>query len=469
MIKKLIRKILGVKEKNGRKSDEPVILGAEQHGIDARLLSSNAVRVTSTLQEAGYQAFVVGGAVRDLLLGVKPKDFDIATNATPEQVKKLFRRAFIIGKRFQIVHVMFGQDLLEVTTFRGPSTDNAPKDEHGRVLRDNTFGSQAEDAERRDFTINAMYYNPASEEVWDYHGGIEDIRARTLRIIGVPEARYREDPVRMLRVTRFAAKLGFQIEPNTREPITVMAPLIDNVPPARVFDEMLKLLMSGQALACLRQLRQEGLHHGLLPLLDVVLEQPLGVKFVTLALDSTDRRIHAGKTVSPGFLFASLLWHQVLEKWNAYRAAGEFPIPALHLAADEVLDSQTEKLALQRKIGSDMRDIWAMQPRFERRTGKNPYKLLEHPRFRAGYDFLLLRCESGEIDAELGEWWTAFYDGDETEREQLVAGASQAGGGAGGGAKRKRPPRRGGRNKGDGQGEGHEGAPATAGGGSDRE
>ena len=458
MIKKLIRKILGVKEEPARAATRdtsvPVILGASQHGIDPRLLSPNAVRVTSTLQDAGYKAFVVGGAVRDLLLGVKPKDFDIATDATPEQVKRLFRRAFIIGKRFQIVHVMFGQDLLEVTTFRGPSTENAPKDEHGRVLRDNTFGSMAEDAERRDFTINAMYYNPANEEVWDYHSGIEDIRARTLRIIGVPEARYREDPVRMLRVTRFAAKLGFQIEPGTREPITVMAPLINNVPPARVFDEMLKLLMSGQALACLLQLRKEGLHHGLLPLLDVVLEQPLGVKFVTLALDSTDKRIHAGKTVSPGFLFASLLWHQVLEKWNAYKAAGEFPIPALHLAADDVLDSQTEKLALQRKIGSDMRDIWSMQPRFERRTGKNPYKLLEHLRFRAGYDFLLLRCASGEIDAELGEWWTAFYDGDETDREQLVAGLGQ--GGAAGGAKRKRPPRRGGRSKGEGA-EGGEG------------
>ena len=228
-----------------------------------------------------------------------------------------------------------------------------------------------------------------------------------------------------------------------------MASLIDNVPPARVFDEMLKLLMSGQALACLQQLRKEGLHHGLLPLLDVVLEQPLGFKFVTLALDSTDARIAAGKTVSPGFLFASLLWHQVLEKWTAYRAAGEQTIPALHLAADDVLDSQTEKLALQRKIGTDMRDIWSMQPRFERRTGKSPYKLLEHLRFRAGYDFLLLRCASGEIDAELGEWWTAFYEGDEATREDLIATAGQSSSGQGAAAaKRKRAPRRGGRSKG---------------------
>ncbi|SFL41531.1 polynucleotide adenylyltransferase PcnB [Rugamonas rubra] len=443
MIKKLIRKILGTKNKGGRDANTPVVLGPQEHGIEPRLLSSNAVRVTSTLQEAGFEAFVVGGAVRDLLLGVKPKDFDIATNATPEQVRKLFRRAFIIGKRFQIVHVMFGQDLLEVTTFRGTTSDSAPKDEHGRVLRDNTFGSQAEDAVRRDFTINAMYYNPANEQVLDYHGGVEDIRAKTLRIIGQPEARFREDPVRMLRVVRFAAKLKFTIEPATAAPIAVMAPLINNVPAARVFDEMLKLLMSGQALACLQQLRKEGLHHGLLPLLDVVLEQPLGVKFVTLALDSTDARIAAGKTVSPGFLFASLLWHQVLEKWTAYRAAGELPIPALHFAADDVLDSQTEKLALQRKIGSDMRDIWSMQPRFERRNGKSPHKLLEHPRFRAGYDFLLLRCGSGEIDAELGEWWTAFYEGDEATRDDLVANVGRAPEGA----KKKRAPRRGGRGK----------------------
>ncbi|HEU4844760.1 MAG TPA: polynucleotide adenylyltransferase PcnB [Burkholderiaceae bacterium] len=447
MIKKLIRKILGTKTKGKRDADTPVVLGPQEHGIDPRLLSSNAIRVTSTLQEAGYEAFVVGGAVRDLLLGVKPKDFDIATNATPEQVRKLFRRAFIIGKRFQIVHVMFGQDLLEVTTFRGTASASAPKDEHGRVLRDNTFGSQAEDAVRRDFTINAMYYNPATEQVLDYHGGIEDIRSKTLRIIGQPEARYREDPVRMLRVVRFAAKLHFHIEPSTAAPIRMMAPLIDNVPAARVFDEMLKLLMSGQALACLQQLRKEGLHHGLLPLLDVVLEQPLGVKFVTLALDSTDARIHAGKTVSPGFLFASLLWHQVLEKWTAYRAAGEFPIPALHLAADDVLESQTEKLALQRKIGSDMRDIWAMQPRFERRTGKTPYKLLEHPRFRAGYDFLLLRCASGEIESDIGQWWTAFYEGDETSREELVSNANRGPAAGAAGAKRKRPPRRGPRSR----------------------
>jgi poly(A) polymerase len=431
--------------KDQRDPTQPVILGADEHGIDPKLLSPNAVRVTQTLQEAGFKAFVVGGAVRDLLLGVKPKDFDIATDATPEEVKKLFRRAFIIGRRFQIVHVMFGQELLEVTTFRGNAVNNnAPKDEHGRVLRDNNFGPQHEDAERRDFTINAMYYDPATQSVLDYHGGTEDIRDKVLRIIGQPEARYREDPVRMLRVVRFAAKLQFTIEPATRAPIPVMAPLINNVPAARVFDEMLKLLQSGHSLACLKELRASGLHHGLLPLLDVVLEQPIGMKFVTLALESTDARVRAGKGVSAGFLFASLLWHQVLEKWNAYRAAGESPIPALHLAADDVLDNQTDSLALQRRIATDMRDIWAMQPRFERRTGKAPYKLLEHPRFRAGFDFLLLRCESGELDAELGNWWATFYGADVNERERLISTAREPQG-----DKKKRPRRRGPRKTGE--------------------
>jgi poly(A) polymerase len=286
-----------------------------------------------------------------------------------------------------------------------------------------------------------MYYDPASQTVLDYHGGIADIRKKTLRIIGVPELRYREDPVRMLRVVRFAAKLKFTIDDETRAPIKVMAPLINNVPSARVFDEMLKLLMSGHAMACLQQLRKEGLHHGLMPLLDVVLEQPLGERFVTLALANTDERVQQGKTVSPGFLFASLLWHQVLEKWEAYKVCGELPIPALHLAADDVLNTQTDALALQRKIGTDMRDIWAMQPRFEKRVGKAPYKLLENNRLRAGYDFLLLRCASGEIDAELGEWWTDFINGDEQERVRLLSIKPKAKSAESAPAKKRRPRR----------------------------
>lgn len=420
MIAKIIRSILK-KNKKYHNTFEAMMLEQDQHGINLEFVSANAVRVIQTLQNAGYKAFIVGGAVRDLLLSLKPKDFDVATNATPEQIKKLFRRAFIIGRRFQIVHVIFGQELIEVTTFRSNSSNISFKDECGRVLRDNTFGKQHEDATRRDFTINAMYYDPLSQRVVDYHGGIFDLHAGILRIIGIPEVRYREDPVRMLRVVRFSAKLNFSIDTATSAPIPMMASLINNIPPARAFDEILKLLMSGHALACLQQLRQQELHHNLLPLLDIILQQPLSKKFITLALTDTDIRVKQGKLISAGFLFAVLLWHQVLEKWQFYQANGKYPIPALYLAADDILNTQTKKLALQRKVTSNIRDIWTMQPRFERRTGKSPYKLLEHLRLRAGFDFLSLRCASGEVESELCEWWTTFIYADHLERKILLS------------------------------------------------
>ncbi|HTR05319.1 MAG TPA: polynucleotide adenylyltransferase PcnB, partial [Paraburkholderia sp.] len=367
----------------------PVLLSADVHGINPALISRNAVRVTEGLQQAGFRAFIVGGAVRDLLLGVAPKDFDVATDATPDQVQKLFRRARIIGRRFQIVHVQFGQEIIEVSTFRAlvdapPEAEAASApgkrmrrdeldrkthavDSSGRVLRDNVWGEQHEDATRRDFTINAMYYDPATQTVLDYHNGMADMRARLLRMIGDPATRYREDPVRMLRVVRFAAKLGFEIEERTREPIKELADLMNNVPAARLFDEMLKLLLSGHALECLRWLRKEGLHHGLLPLLDVILEQPHGERFISLALSSTDARVRAGKPVSPGFLFATLLWHDVQQRWQQYTAADEYPVPALHRAMDDVIDAQTEKLAIHRRYSSDMREIWGLQQRLEKR------------------------------------------------------------------------------------------------------
>jgi poly(A) polymerase len=425
----------------------PVILPADVHGIDPALISRNAVRVTDGLQQAGFRAFIVGGAVRDLLLGVAPKDFDVATDATPDQVQKLFRRARIIGRRFQIVHVQFGQEIIEVSTFRAlvdAPQDAAPAeaapppapskrlrrdeldrrthavDASGRVLRDNVWGEQHEDATRRDFTINAMYYDPATQTVLDYHNGMADMHAHLLRMIGDPATRYREDPVRMLRVVRFAAKLGFEIEERTREPIRELADLINNVPAARLFDEMLKLLLSGQALACLQWLRKEGLHHGLLPLLDVVLEQPQGERFITLALSNTDARVRAGKTVSPGFLFATLLWHDVQQRYQQYTAAEEYPVPALHRAMDDVIDAQTEKLAIHRRYSSDMREIWGLQLRLEKHSGRSALKLLEHQRFRAGYDFLLLRCEAGELDTATGQWWTDFINGDAAAREALL-------------------------------------------------
>lgn len=394
-----------------------VYRGAEL-GISPDHLSSAARRTCETLQKAGFQAFVVGGGVRDTLLGLQPKDFDVATDATPEQVQAQFRRARIIGRRFRIVHVIFGRETIETSTFRALQLD-AETDEHGRVLRDNLYGSHREDALRRDFTVNALYYDPLRDEVHDYLDGVVDLKARRLRMIGDPATRYREDPVRMLRTVRFAAKLGFEVDPATLAPLREMGGLISNVPSARLFDEMLKLLESGHALECLKRLRAEGLHHGLLPLLDVVLEQPHGERFVTLALENTDARVRAGKSVSPGFLFATLLWQQVADRWQERREAGEHSIPALMQAMDLVLDEQAEKLAIQRRHQSDMREIWGLQPRLEK-AGRGAIRALEHLRFRAGYDFLLLRVEAGELPAELGQWWTDFVEGDDDAREALL-------------------------------------------------
>ncbi|MFM7121978.1 MAG: polynucleotide adenylyltransferase PcnB, partial [Fluviibacter sp.] len=306
MIRRFVKKIFN-RHAAPAVQHEPAIIPVKTHGITRDMLSRGAERVCDDLERAGYRAYVVGGAVRDLLLGRDPKDFDIATNATPEQVRRCCRRSRIIGRRFQIVHVMVGQELIEVTTFRALHEDASATDEHGRVLRDNTFGTQSDDAARRDFTVNALYYDPYDETIHDYHHGYADLKQRTLRMIGKPEVRYREDPVRMLRAVRLGAKLGLDLDPATRKPIRELADLLDNVPPARLFDEMLKLLTCGDALACLKRLRAEGLHHGVLPLLDVILEQPLGERFVEQALTNTDQRIREGKSISPGFLFAALL------------------------------------------------------------------------------------------------------------------------------------------------------------------
>ena len=419
MIRKLISRVFGSK-KAVASHHEPAIIPVSRHGITRDRISSGSRRVCEGLQQQGHKAYVVGGAVRDLIAGIVPKDYDIATDATPDEIRRAFRRSRAIGRRFQIVHVMMGQETIEVTTFRGMLDANTKTDEHGRVLHDNVFGSQADDAARRDFTANALYYDPATEAIIDYHHGVADLKQKTLRMIGEPRARYREDPVRMLRAVRLAAKLGLIIDPAASKPIREMAELLENVPPARLFDEMLKLLTSGHAVNCITRLRDEGLHHGLLPLLDVILEQPLGEKFVMLALANTDDRVRAGKGISPGFLFATLLWHEVLAHWEKLKAAGETKIPALYQAMDTVLDVQGEKLAITRRIAGDIKDIWSLQPRFESRAGKRPYGLLEHPRFRAGYDFLLLRAESGEIEAELGDWWTRFQNADGEGRAQML-------------------------------------------------
>lgn len=409
-------------------STELRIIPRKQHGLIRSNISSCATKITLDLQRAGYSAFIVGGAVRDLLLGVRPKDFDVATNAKPEEIRVLFRRSRIIGRRFRLVHVMCGSDTVEVSTFRGDSFTNKNDepvlhqhaDEHGRILRDNVFGSQEEDVKRRDFTVNALFYDPDKEEIWDYLCGYSDIKSKQLRIIGTPLQRYREDPVRMLRAVRLAAKLDMQIDAATANPIGDLAPLLQNVPPSRLFDEILKILLCGHAQACVEDLRARGLYHGLLPVLDIVLTESVDQRFISLVLKNTDERVQQEKSVSPGFLFAALLWHEVLVAWNKRIAAGEKFISALHMAIKDVMATQEKKLVIPRRYDAIMQEIWAMQPRFLGRAGRRPFRLLEHPRFKAAYDFMLLRCESGEIDMELGNWWKTFQHAKVSERENML-------------------------------------------------
>jgi len=453
MIKKFIDKLLGKSSaaKPGIPKGKRVEVPASEHQIDLNLVDENAVRVVKTLADAGYEAYIVGGAVRDLLVGLRPKDFDVATNATPEQVKGLFRRAFIIGRRFRIVHVVYGRgrehEVIEVSTFRAMMDSAAAEqvagnektskselagkthvvDAAGRVLRDNVWGPQIEDAARRDFTVNAMYYDPQKQIVVDYHGGIKDAKKKVLRMIGDPATRYREDPVRIIRVIRFAAKLGFSIDPKTRAPIQEMASLLESVPASRTFDEMIKLLQTGHSLASIGELRKQGLvgaRSGVFPILDVVLadtaKHPERAKFVELALADTDRRVGEGKPVAPSFMLACMLWHDVLDGWSKLKKKGEAPYPALQQAVDSVFDARIGDISGRGKLAADMREIWLMQPRFERRTGSGPMTLVEQPRFRAGFDFLRLRADAGEIDAELGEWWEKFSLADEQTRTEMI-------------------------------------------------
>lgn len=418
MIRKLLRKVFNYRAAPFPASPEPARIPVSQHGIRREQVSAGAAKTCAALQNRGYQAYIVGGAVRDLLAGYAPKDYDVATSATPEEVRALFRRSRIIGRRFKIVHVMNGAETIEVSTFR--AAHEAETDRHGRVLADNIYGTQAEDAIRRDFTVNALYYDPLTETIVDYHHGVADLQQKTLRVIGEPRARYREDPVRMLRAVRLAAKLGLIIDPAARAPIRDMAFLLENVPTARLFDETLKLLMSGSAARCIGQLREEGLHHGLLPLLDIVLDQPIAERFIWLALENTDSRVRADKPVSASFLFAALLWPEVSRKWKERQAAGEPPQQALFAVMDEVLAVQAQRLAITRRVAADIKELWALQPRFDKRAGRAPYRLIEHPRFRAAWDFLLIRAQAAGIPEELPDWWNRFAHTGQTEREALL-------------------------------------------------
>lgn len=451
MIKKFIDKLLDKAGVTTSRSKKPKFgkreeVGAQAHGINPALVDERAINVVQTLQQAGYEAYIVGGAVRDLLVGLRPKDFDVATSATPEQVKGLFRRAFIIGRRFRIVHVVYGRgrehEVIEVSTFRAyleaaaaeavSGNERTSKSElagmkhavdaSGRVLRDNVWGPQEEDAARRDFTINAMYYDPQTQVVVDYHGGIADVKKRVMRMIGDPATRYREDPVRIIRAVRFAAKLsalGFTIEPKTAAPLVKSQELLADVPQSRLFDEMLKLLQTGHALASVATLKKLGLARGIYPLLDVVVERA-EQGFVNAALIDTDRRVGEGKPVAPSFLLACVLWSDVRDGWAARIAQRQHSFAALQDAIDDVFNARIGDVSGRGKLAADMREIWMMQPRFDKRVGSSPFGMVEQPRFRAGFDFMRLRADAGEVDVVLADWWQEFSTASDSMREDLV-------------------------------------------------
>ncbi|WP_226666156.1 polynucleotide adenylyltransferase PcnB [Microbulbifer aggregans] len=401
-----------------------VVIPRNDHAISRRDISRAALTVMKRLQEAGFQAYIVGGGVRDLLLNGHPKDFDVATDATPEQAKQLFRGARIVGRRFRILHARIGREVIEVTTFRGHHSDGeeheAQQSEHGMLLRDNVYGDLESDAVRRDFTVNALYYTTDGFEIHDYTGGMDDIEQRLIRMIGDPATRYKEDPVRMLRAVRFAAKLDFDIEPGTAAPLKELAPLLRNVAPARMFDEILKLLMSGHGVRTFELLREHQLWPHLFPDNAAQLDSPEALELTRQALRNTDQRIRNDQRVTPAFLYAALLWPAINSEQQFLMDKGIPPVPALAQAAQKITSSQLVHTAIPKRFSIPMREIWDMQSRLPRRGGERAFRLMEHPRFRAAYDFLLLREDSGEIPKGLGQWWTEFQQADEDGRTQMV-------------------------------------------------
>ncbi|MEA3277990.1 MAG: polynucleotide adenylyltransferase PcnB [Pseudomonadota bacterium] len=420
-------------------SNTPLVVPRSEHSISRANISENALKVLYRLKQGGYQAYLVGGGVRDLLLGREPKDFDVATDATPEEVRKLFRNCRLIGRRFRLAHVHFGREIIEVATFRGGGSEDTEGERHienGMIVRDNLYGTREEDALRRDFTVNALYYNIADFSVVDYAGGLADLEAGRLRLIGdAPERRYREDPVRMLRAVRFACKLGFNLEPSCERPLLESGHLLRDIAPARLFEEVLKLFQGGTGLSAFEKLRHYGLFSHLFPATEDCLsheEQAFPITFVSRGLENTDRRIQEDKPVTPAFLFAVLLWEPVRQRYRELVAQDRMPVEAMLLASGEVASVQQPLVAIPKRFGLPMREIWALQPRLEQRQGKRPYRLLTHPRFRAAYDFLLLRAEAGEVETERAEWWTRFQDANGQERANMTDG----------GGKRRRPRRR---------------------------
>jgi poly(A) polymerase len=450
-----------------------------EHPISRSAISPNALKVLYRLKEAGYQAFLVGGAVRDLLLGITPKDFDVATNALPEEVRRLFRNCRLIGRRFRLAHVHFGSEIIEVATFRAtaaPEREDAEDepegegeegvdagreppledsehrafDTRGRILRDNLYGTIEEDVWRRDFAANGLYYSIEDLSIWDFVDGVSDVKARRLRLIGDPETRYREDPVRMLRAVRFAAKLDFSFDPETEAPVRRLAYLLDGVPPARLFDECLKLFLSGYGAKAFALLQKYGLFEHLFPMSSAAFALPpyaYAKEMLEAGLANTDARVVADKPVTPTFLFAILLWGAVLRELNERQAGPAPDLAQLMQACDAVLKTQQSRVAIPRRFAVPMRELLMLQPRFNRRSGLKSLSLLQHPRFRAAYDFLLLRAQVGAADPELAKWWTDIQVLPQEERVALVQArpAEPAPeGGAAAPARRRRRRRRGG-------------------------
>jgi len=428
-IKKIITKMTQ-RSKKSKASTGPLVIPRSEHNISRKHISSAALKVLYGLKDAGFEAYLVGGCVRDLLLGYEPKDFDVTTNATPEQVHKVFRRSRLIGRRFKLVHVRYGREVIEVATFRAPPEAEQHLDDQGRIMRDNVYGTLEQDAWRRDFSINALYYSIDGFTITDFTGGMADLDAGVIRLLGDVETRYREDPVRMLRAIRFIGKLGLQLDEKTEDLIFDFAHLLADIPAARLFDECLKLYLSGNAAVTHELLCHYGVFDVLFPQTAALLhEEEEGAPRTLLmrALENTDLRIEDGKPVTPAFLFAALLWEPVKQQWQA-NIANNIPImPALQRAATDVLSKQVHRVAVPKRFTLVSRDIWGLQPRLEQRFGKRAVRLISHPKFRAGYDFLLLRAETGEADQELAEWWTRFQEVDAAEQEQMVKALSPSG------------------------------------------
>lgn len=406
MLKKIMGKMLPKRHKKNT---------AQRHHLPLNLPHTAAESVIRKLVKAGFEAYLVGGAVRDLLLGVSPKDFDVATNATPEQVTALFRRSRIIGRRFPIVHVLSGTETVEVSTFRsGVARQNA----HGRIMKDNAYGTLEQDAMRRDFTCNALYYDIIHHQIIDFHGGVADIEARRLVMIGQAAARYQEDPVRILRAIRLAGKLDFTLEEATAEPIAQHIHLLRNEPISRLFDELMKMLFSGHAQGCLKMMADYPFDVDIHPLLTALCapHSPMMMK----SLQQTDSRLQAGKSVSMGFILAALFWQPVHQSWQEKQSLGMNNHVALSQAIRDLRDTLEQGWGIPQRYSQTMREIWALQANFESRRGNKPFKFLAQPRFRAAYDFLLLRAEFGEVSADLADWWTVFQHANENTRRDMV-------------------------------------------------